>query len=139
MANTAPVFIWVAGPDKRRTFFNKSWLDFTGRTMEQELAFGWTDGVHPDDLDRYLAIYSSSAHIQRSYRIAYRLRRSDGEYRWVLDDGVPRIDPKGTSLAMSAPASILPTYERRRKRLSYERGSRACACWPAASPMTSRT
>ena len=66
--------------------------------MEQELAFGWTDGVHPDDLDRFLAIYSSSAHIQRSYRIAYRLRRSDGEYRWVLDDGVPRIDPRGDFL-----------------------------------------
>jgi PAS domain S-box-containing protein len=90
MADTAPVLIWVSGPDKRPTFFNKPWLEFTGRTMNQEMGDDWAAGTHPDDRDRCFATYSSSFDARRSFRMEYRLRRADGEYRWVLDNGTPR-------------------------------------------------
>jgi PAS domain S-box-containing protein len=95
MADAAPFMIWVAGPDKRCTFFNKRWLEFSGRTMEQELSSGWAAGVYPEDLDRCLAIYTSSFDAQRSFQTEHRLRRADGEYRWLLNSGVPRIEPSG--------------------------------------------
>jgi PAS domain S-box-containing protein len=95
MADTAPVMIWVAGTDRLCTFFNKSWLEFTGRSMEQELGEGWAEGVHPDDLRPSLATYSEAFEARRQFRIEYRLRRHDGEYRWILDSGVPRFTPEG--------------------------------------------
>ena len=95
MADTAPVLIWVSSPDKLCIFFNKVWLEFTGRTMAQELGNGWTEGVHPDDLDHCIATYSASFDAHRRFRMEYRLRRADGEYRWILDDGAPRFTPSG--------------------------------------------
>ena len=95
MADTAPVLIWVSGPDKLCTFFNKVWLEFTGRTMEQELGEGWAQAVHPDDIERCIATYSESFDARRRFRMEYRLRRADGEYRWILDDGTPRFTSEG--------------------------------------------
>jgi PAS domain S-box-containing protein len=95
MADAAPVMIWVSGSDKGCIFFNKVWLDFTGRTMEQESGNGWVSGVHPNDRDRCFAIYSSSFEARRGFQMEYRLRRADGEYRWLLDNGVPRFAVSG--------------------------------------------
>jgi PAS domain S-box-containing protein len=96
VANTAPVMIWTAGTDRKCSYVNKTWLEFTGRPLEAELGDGWVDGVHPDDSNRYLQTYTQAFSRKESFELQYRLRRRDGEYRWVLDDGVPRFNPDGT-------------------------------------------
>jgi PAS domain S-box-containing protein len=98
MADTAPVMIWMSGADMLCTFFNKGWLDFTGRSVEQELGNGWAQGVHREDLDRCLKTYINSFDSRHSFTMEYRLRRRDGEYRWVLDNGGPRFASDGTFL-----------------------------------------
>jgi len=95
MADHAPVMIWVSGPDKRATFFNRRWLDFVGRTMDEESGNGWMHSVHPDDLKCCLSAYAAAFDARRSYQREYRLRRADGEYRWVLGSGVPRMSEGG--------------------------------------------
>jgi PAS domain S-box-containing protein len=95
MSDAAPVMIWVSGPDKLCTFVNKGWLAFTGRTFDEEVGSGWTASLHPDDLNHSFAIYSTSFDARRNFQMEYRLRRTDGEYRWVLDSGVPRFTADG--------------------------------------------
>src|SRR6516165_877996 len=95
VADAAPVLIWMSGVDKLCTFFNKPWLDFTGRSIEQELGNGWTEGVYQDDFKRCLEVYTTAFDARQPFVMQYRLRRNDGEYRWISDQGVPRYDPQG--------------------------------------------
>jgi PAS domain S-box-containing protein len=95
MADTAPVLVWMADTSGQWSFFNKPWLEFTGRSLQQELGNGWTLGVYPEDLDRILQTYLSSVRAQLPFTMEYRLRRTDGEYRWVLSSGVPRYSTDG--------------------------------------------
>ena len=95
LANTAPVMIVASSAEGHATFFNKTWLDFTGRTMAQELGYGWIEGLHPDDREQALAGYSRSLAARERCRLEYRLRRTDGEYRYVICTGVPRFEPSG--------------------------------------------
>jgi PAS domain S-box-containing protein len=95
VADTVPVMIWMSGPDKLCNYVNKSWLDFTGRPLEAG-AGGWAEEVHPDDSNRCLHTYTEAFDRRGSFELQYRLRRHDGEYRWVLDKGVPRFNSDGT-------------------------------------------
>jgi len=96
VANTAPVMIWMVGPNKLCTYVNQPWLDFTGRPLEAELGTGWAEGIHDEDLKRCLEIYSQAFDQRQSFAMEYRLRRNDGEYRWIGDIGVPRFNPDGS-------------------------------------------
>jgi PAS domain S-box-containing protein len=98
LADNAPVLIWMSGLDKLCFHFNKTWLDFTGRTMEQELGNGWVEGVHPDDFQFCLDVYTTSFDMHQSFEMEYRLRRFDGEYHWMLDTGIPRFGADGEFL-----------------------------------------
>jgi PAS domain S-box-containing protein len=91
VADTAPALIWTSGTNKLCTYVNKPWLEFTGRSIDSELGNGWADGVHPEDLQR-CGNYTQSFDRRETFRTEYRLRRHDGEYRWILDIGVPRFD-----------------------------------------------
>ena len=93
-ASTA--LIWMSGTDKLFNYFNKSWLKFTGRTLEQEMGNGWTTGVYPQDLERCLEVYNSQFDLREEFYMEYRLRRYDGTYRWISDSGAPRFSPAGS-------------------------------------------
>jgi PAS domain S-box-containing protein len=95
IADAAPVMIWLSDTANQCIWFNQFWLDFTGRALEQELGNGWTDGIHPEDYDRYMQADAQSFSAREPLSIEYRLRRHDGEYRCMLDYGVPRFAPDG--------------------------------------------
>ncbi len=118
MADTAPVMIWRAGVDRKFDFFNQSWLTFTGRTLAQELGDGWAVGVHPDDLEACLATYKTAFDNRVPFRMEYRLRRGDGEYRWVLDTGVPRWESSGVFAGYIG--SCLDLTDRKQAELALE-------------------
>lgn len=95
IVETAPNLIWRSGLDAKCYYFNKTWLDFTGRTLKQEYGDGWAEGVHPDDFDRCLKVYLENFEKRTAFEMEYRLLRYDGEYRWINDRGVPAIDENG--------------------------------------------
>jgi PAS domain S-box-containing protein len=98
MAEAAPVMIWVSGANKHCIYFNQQWLDFRGRTLQQELGEGWIEGVHPEDYQRCLLVCNSAFERRESFKMEYRLRRSDGEFRWMYGTAVPRFSAAGEFL-----------------------------------------
>ena len=92
LADSGRALIWSSGLDKKCDYLNQPWLMFTGRTLEQELGDGWAEGVHPDDLARCFEIYTTAFDRRECFSMDYRLRRHDGEFRWIQDDGSPRYD-----------------------------------------------
>ncbi len=98
MADTAPVMIWVADTANICTYVNQQWLTFTGRTMEEELGEGWSEGLHPEDREDYLNTIRATVERRENFEAEYRLRRSDGQYRWILAHGTPRLSTTGKFL-----------------------------------------
>jgi len=138
VANTAPVMIWMSDVEKRCVYVNQGWLEFTGRPIESKLQNGWGELVHPDDLRVYMDTYLGAFDRRESFRLEYRLRRRDGTYRWVLDQGVPRfnadssfagyigsaMDVTGRKLAEDALSSVsqrlIEAHEEERGRIARE-------------------
>lgn len=98
LANSGQALVWTSGVDGGCDYFNEPWLRFTGRTLEQELGYGWSEGVHPEDLTRILETYQSAFDRREPFSMEYRLRHASGEYRWILDQGSPRYDTQGRFL-----------------------------------------
>ncbi|MEA2561796.1 MAG: hypothetical protein QOH06_3300 [Acidobacteriota bacterium] len=112
MADSAPVFVWMSGVDRLCDWFNRPWLEYRGRTLEEEIGHGWEEGIHPDDLnscwDNFYEVYETLS----EFSVEYRLRRHDGEYRWMLTRGVPRAGPDGEHAGYIG--SVIDIHDRRR-------------------------
>ena len=118
VADVAPVMIWMSGTEKEGIFFNKGWLEYTGRAMDEELGEGWLQGVHPEDVAHCLEVCGSAFGKREPFTVEYRLRRRDGEYRWLLDTGTPRFDVDGTFLGYVG--SCIDIGERKQAELDYQ-------------------
>jgi PAS domain S-box-containing protein len=92
LLDAAPIMTWMSGPDAMCIFFNKAWLEFRGRGLEEEAGNGWAEGLHPDDRDLCLETYLKAFSARQAFRIQYRLRRGNGEFAWVEDSGMPRME-----------------------------------------------
>jgi PAS domain S-box-containing protein len=95
MADSTPILIWMTNVDREATYFNRTWLHFTGRTLEQELGKGWQAGIHPDDFGQFSQTVLTARESYKPWELEYRLRRYDGQYRWILDHGQPRFTDTG--------------------------------------------
>jgi PAS domain S-box-containing protein len=112
LADAAPVMIWMSGPDGLCTYFNRAWLEFRDRSLDEETANGWTEGLHPDDRDLCLATYLKAFGARQPFHVRYRLRRADDEYSWVEVAGVPRFEDGGAFAGFMG--SAIDISERRR-------------------------
>ncbi|HYO26333.1 MAG TPA: PAS domain S-box protein [Lacipirellulaceae bacterium] len=128
-ADSAPVMIWISDLNQDRIWFNKAWLDFSGRTMDEELSHPWCEGVHADDYERCLQAQTTSFESRLSYKVEYRLRRRDGEWRWVINHGAPLYEgPNGAFSGYVGSCiditDLKAAEEERRQLLEAERAAR---------------
>ena len=117
MADTAPVLIWTTDADKLCTYVSQTWLDLTGRIFEEELGNGWADDIRPSDRDARLEAYEHCFDQRSPFVLEYRVRRHDGEYRWLLDKGTPRFASDGTFLGYIGSATDITERKRAEERL----------------------
>jgi PAS domain S-box-containing protein len=117
MAENVPAMIWMSGSDKFNDYFNKTWLQFTGRTLAEESNEGWVNGVHVDDRQKCIDTYNQSLKEQKGFYLEYRLRRYDGEYRWVADNSVPRYSKDGTFLGFISASIDIDDQKRFREKI----------------------
>lgn len=121
LADSAPVLVWIADADQQYWWFNQMWLDFTGRTLEQELGCGWTQGIHPEDLQDCLELQAAAFQTQQPFSMEYRLRNRDGHYRYVLAHGVPRSSPSGRFLGYTGSCTDISERKKAEEALQHSR------------------
>ena len=119
LANGGTALIWTSDTEMLCTYFNDPWLRFTGRPLEKELGNGWTEGVHPDDYDRCLQVYTESFERRESFSMEYRLRHVDGDYRWIQDDGNPRFDSAGNFIGYIGFCYDISAQKENRRQLEH--------------------
>ena len=112
LADCSPLMIWMSGVDALWTYCNRAWLEFRGRSLAEESGNGWTEGLHPDDRDMCVENYLKSFTARQPYRIQYRLRRADGEYCWVEDQGMPYLNAAGDFVGFTG--GVVDITDRRR-------------------------
>ncbi len=117
MADTAPVLVWVSGQDGRMTFFNKPWLEFTGRSLNEEKGDGWLQRVHPDDVRKCQETYQTAFAAREAFRMEHRQERADGEYRWLLNTGVPRHTADGKFAGFVGSAVDITSHKQAEREL----------------------
>jgi PAS domain S-box-containing protein len=118
LANSAPVMLRLSGTDMRSTDFNTPWLAFTGRTLELELGDGWLAGAHPNDVVSWTETYQQALKRREPFRMEYRLRRADGDYRWLLETSEPRLTPDGSFIGYVSSAIDITELKAARATLS---------------------
>jgi PAS domain S-box-containing protein len=125
LLDASPVMVWISGTDAMGTFFNRSWLAFRGRTLEEELGNGWSEGLHPDDRDLCLETYLKAYTARCPFRVQYRVQRAGGEYGWIENSGTPLIEDSvfvgfmGTAMDVSDRRSRMFTPDRESVRLVF--------------------
>src|SRR6266536_2317671 len=92
LLDASPIMVWMSGTDAMCTFVNRAWLDFRGRTLQDEQGSGWTEGIHPDDRDLCLETYLKAFSARTPFRVQYRVQRASGEYGWLENSGTPLIE-----------------------------------------------
>ncbi len=125
LADTAPVLIWMTDPTGRCAFLNRPWLDFTGRALEAQLGEGWIESIHPDDRPRFLEACREAVAAHTPFQVECRLRRADGEDRWVLGTGVPRIEADGAFAGLIGSCLDITELRRAREVLEHARDALA--------------
>ena len=118
MADHSPVLLWMSGTDGLCNFFNQTWLDFTGRSLEEEWGVGWAEAVHHEDFQRCVDTYMDHFNRRKPFEMEYRLRRFDGEYRWILDRGAPRYGPDRSFAGFIGSCVDITDYKRIEGQLS---------------------
>jgi PAS domain S-box-containing protein len=112
LLESAPVMVWTSGTDAMCSFFNRAWLEFRGRRMDEEMGNGWTEGLHPDDRDLCLETYLKAFSARQAFRVQYRLQKANGDYSWVENTGTPRFRD-GSFIGFTG--SALDISDRRRR------------------------
>ncbi|WP_395832823.1 ATP-binding protein [Archangium violaceum] len=139
MADHAPVMMWVTDAQGSCVYLNRHWYDFTGQTEATALGFGWLNALHPDDVESTQAIFLDANARHAPFRLDYRLRRVDGEYRWAIDAASPRFGPGGEFLGYIG--SVIDITERRRRedllRFLVETGTTLASSLDGAATLTS--